>query len=369
VKRALLSIACFVAGCASAPPRTHRLESATFENENRYWAVGSSGRADLFDKGAITAWDYPMHPDLDDFYYEPVSGLPTASVHVIGNEPYLFTRAGDIFSFEAGWKRLAHRVPPERGDVRPQFDHVLVTPGDRVFIHVHSQVILSGTIADFLDGDFTRHEVPTFFTHMDAFGSRLFGIGWDGTGYVRQLFASDGGSFHPVVSLGRDGMDEMLGTLTLDDGSPVAVLKAGLVPGHATTSLGMFQGLVDTFPRDPQHVPQTAAKKPSIARVFAPAPGRALLVFEPSGEDRGQNVVELWGQSARAYRCDHSLGADPIGGFARERGFRVVTSSGRPIDVPGSTCRERNQIADDPTPVLEVPHSPQTSTLLLQQSP
>lgn len=331
------------------------LESATFENENRYWAVGSSGRADLFENGATTGWDYPMAPELDEFYYEPVSGIATASVHVISKRSYLFTRAGDIYIFDRGWQRFSHRVPPERGDDRPQFDHVLVTPGDRVFIHVHSQVILSGTLADFQNGDFTRHDTRTFFTHMDAFGSRLFGIGWDGSGNVRQLQESDDGNFHPVVSLGRDGMDEMLGTLALDDGSPVAVLKAGLVPGHATTSLAAFEGLVDAFPRDPQHVPRTSPRKPNIARVFAPKRGRALLVFEASGEDQGQNVVELWGQTARAYRCNHSLGADPIGAFARARGFRVVTSSGRPIDVPGPDCRERDQVAEDVKPVLEIP--------------
>jgi hypothetical protein len=76
-------------------------------------------------------------------------------------------------------------------------------------------------------------------------------------------------------------------------------------------------------------------------------------VFEPHGSDGGQNVVELAGSKTHLYRCNHLLGADPIGAFARQRGFRVVTSSGRPIDVPGPDCRERNQVAADP--VLQIP--------------
>lgn len=333
------------------------LEQAAFESENRYWAVGSSGRAELFENGALTAWEYPIDSALDDFYYEPAGDIPTASVHVVGGKPYLFTRAGDIFFFDRGWQRFAHRIRPESGDERPQFDHVLVGSGNRVYIHVHSEVILSGTLAEFASGDFQRREAPTFFTHMDAIGSRVFGIGWDESGYVRQMFELDGGAFRRVVSLGRDGWDEMLGTLALDDGSPVAVLKAGLVPGYSTTALSPFQGVVELLPRDPKHVPRTRPQKPSVSRVFAPVPGRALLVYEQNGGDSGQDVVELRGQAIHVYRCSHMLGADPIGAFARERGFRLVTSAGLPFDVPGPDCmeRNRNQVASEPGSVLEIP--------------
>jgi hypothetical protein len=353
VKRALLLLACCLVGCATTTPRAHLLEHAAFENENRYWAVGSSGRAELFENGSLTPWDYPMDPDLEDFYYEPAGDVPTASVHVIGGKPYLFTRAGDIFFFQGGWQRFRHRIPSERGDDRPQIDHVLVGPGDRIHIHIHSDVILSGTLADFASGDFQRREAPTFFTHMDAIGTRLFGIGWDESGYVRQLFESERAGFRRVVSLGRDGWDEMVGTLALDDGSPVAVLRGGLVPGYSSTELAPFQGAVELLSRDPEHVPRTRANTASISRVFASAPGRALLAYEQ--KDGGQNVVELHGRDVRVYRCSHMLGADPIGAYPRERGFRLVTSSGRPFDVPGPDCLERNQVASEPSPLLEVP--------------
>lgn len=355
MNRALLPLALVLAGCATTTPRARMLEHAAFENEDRYWAVGSSGRAELFENGALTPWEYPMDPELDDFYYEPAGDVPTASVHVVAGRPYLFTRAGDIFFFERGWQRFQHRIRPEHGDDRPQIDHVLVGADNRLYIHIHSEVILSGTLADFASGELERREVPTFFTHMDVIGTRLFGIGWDESGYVRQLFESDGGSFRRVVSLGRDGSDQVRGTLALEDGSAVAVLKAGLVPGYSSTELAPFQGVVDLFPRDPTHVPRTRPNTANISRVFAPAPGRALLVYEQ--KDSGQDLIELQGQQVRVYRCSHMLGGDPIGAYPRARGFRLVSSSGRPFDVPGPDCKEgnRNQVASEPGSVLEVP--------------
>jgi hypothetical protein len=357
----LLGLAFALPSCGGSLAAAPQLEAATFESPSRVWITGSSGRTLYLADGVVSTRDYPMHPDIDPFMYESMSEIPTARVRIIDGVPVLFLRTGEIFRWQAGWRPFSHLIRSDYEDERPQFDQVLVSPGQLV-IQVHSEILLTGrNLDDFARGGFTRRQAPTFFTHLELLGSRMYGIGWDSSGYVRAVYEVASTRFQPLLTLGRDGMNEIVGIFALADESPVAVLRAGIVPVFPNTSLDAFEGFVQTLPRNPTSTPRPDPKRPVLGHVFAGKRGRALLVFDPpSKQSQVHEVVELREDRVLAYHCGGDLGFQVIGALALEppaKGFRVVTRTPTVIDIPGPTCREVVMpSAVEQKPVLEIPN-------------
>ena len=137
---------------------------------------------------------------------------------------FCFARRGSDALAGHALGSLAHCVSTGERGRAARFDRVLSLPDGRLLVQIDSQLLLRGTLDDFLRGHFESEQVPTFFTDIEVAEGRVYGLGWDESGNVRAVFENAGRGWWLRARLPKEALNDSLSRLlVLDDGTPLAV--------------------------------------------------------------------------------------------------------------------------------------------------
>jgi hypothetical protein len=184
VGRLALALGLGLPACAKPPPRY--VERVTADAQGTLWLTGNDGYAARVVGDQKGQCDYPLVRGAPDGSYGHAE-IPAARVVIRAGVPYLFTRAGEVYSWASDrWARLPVRFPqgPWAGT---QVDEVLLTPQGGWIIHLHATDLLRASHEDLLASKFAVEHLPTYVTSLALLDGRLYGLGWDGSGSRRAL--------------------------------------------------------------------------------------------------------------------------------------------------------------------------------------
>jgi hypothetical protein len=284
-----------------------------------------------------------MDSNKPDWAYERRSpDQPSALVVVVEGQTLLFTSGADVLSWSpSGWTRHDVQFPSARGDDQPQLNRVLLLPDRRLLIQLHPDILLLASLSDLLASRFVDERAPTFFTHLEVIDGRVYGLGWDESGNVRAVWARAHVGWSLVARLGHEAdQSSMRGLIMLDDGTPVAVSTAGLLPTSQSSLLAGVESSIPLHAPGARQIPH-ASESVWVEQVFGAQRGQALLLLSGREAPAG---IEIRGANATAFSCGSEL-PPLIGAFPHAGSWRLVDSDARPLDLPDAGCRSLPSIA------------------------